>query len=119
MRPKNGTQAVADGRVENGEWKEEVLLKGLLCAGAILICCTGAQSASAQQIGRYQIIASPVSTAQDGGPAIIMLDTTTGQSWRLTRDGRSSPYSKWTSLSFQTYDAGFQETLVPLPPPPH
>jgi hypothetical protein len=58
--------------------------EGLLYAGAILICCAGTQSASAQQIGRYQIIASPVPSPQDGGPAIVMLDTITGQSWRLT-----------------------------------
>ena len=77
-----------------------------------LLAATGSAHGQTPLVGRYQMVAVPVSQSQTF-PETLLLDTATGQTWNLYHETGQS--IEWLPLRFS---AGKDRPATPLPPSP-
>jgi hypothetical protein len=77
---------------------------------ALALVLSASENVSAQQVGRYQMMTAPASQSQTF-PEVFLLDTATGQSWRLYHE--TGQTIEWLPLRFW---AGKDQPTAPLPP---
>jgi len=79
---------------------------------AVLLAATGSAHGQEAQVGRYQMVVVPASQSQTF-PEALLLDTATGQSWRLYHE--TGQVIQWLPLQFW---GGKDRPATPLPPSP-
>jgi len=86
----------------------------VIMAPLALAILASPESASAQQtqVGRYQIATAPAAASQPV-PEILLLDSATGQTWRLLHEPGQTV--QWQAVRFSFAK---DRPLVPLPPGP-
>ena len=86
--------------------------KAVVVLALIVLISSDNVHAQQAQAGRYQMVTAPASQSQSL-PELFLLNTETGQSWKLLR-GTGQP-EEWVPVRFST---GKGQALVPLPPSP-
>jgi hypothetical protein len=81
-------------------------------AMALALVIFVSENGYAEQAGRYQMMTAPASQSQTF-PEVFLLDTATGQSWRLYHE--TGQTIEWLPLRFW---AGKDQPTAPLPPSP-
>jgi hypothetical protein len=81
-------------------------------AMALTLVILASENAYAEQVGRYQMMTAPASQSQTF-PEVFLLDTATGQSWRLYHE--TGQAIEWLPLPFW---AGKDQPTASLPPSP-
>jgi len=87
-------------------------MKATILALAVLVAEAGGAAAQQTQVGRFQIATAPASPSQSV-PEILLLDSATGQTWRLAHEPGQT--SQWQPLRFSI---GKDRPMVPLPAGP-
>jgi hypothetical protein len=115
MAPKCAAMASKANRRQTPSWfTSPAQGTGLMkkAAMALTLVILASENAYAEQVGRYQMMTAPASQSQTF-PEVFLLDTATGQSWRLYHE--TGQTIEWLPLRFW---AGKDQPTAPLPPSP-